>query len=332
MNEKERYRRAYDALPDDYEINMNRILEGKPKRRISKLTAAAAAVLLAFTTVYASSEEIREKFRMWITGRNVEAEIISLDDNTYEVIITMPDGEQIHTTAVSDEPKDPDFWIEHYRNMYEVKENSKGRVILYHQGQCIDITDKFKTFQSTVNISDHESAALTEYCYYQMGDDHLTIAHLINEESGNSLYSVAAAPEYSRTVYECLLPSYETYAGKSSYYVDPHMDLREADTGRFILYYHDQVIDLSSRMQTAEPDLYTPYDGMDKPFCHIAEYRYCYLKVDDCYISVAHETLDEASERPRTGLSILSDENQYVPLYAWDSSEQPVLIAEPPAQ
>ena len=329
MNEKERYQRVYNALPDDYEVDMQKIMEGKPRKRFSRFTAVLAAVLLAFTTVCASNEEIRRKFTMWILGQRVKAEIVTIDEETYEVIITMPDGEQIHTTAQSgDGPKDPEYWIELYRNLYEIKENKEGRIILYHKDAMTDITNEIKDFTEPVPELDEggnpTGGWFKGYGLYQDRENYITVFHRADKE-GNDFYSTSIGSSFVPSYSNIRLATVEAYMKTDTYYEE--MELIYDDT-QYILAYHDEKLDITEQMKDwsyeSKDYLYDEEKGenVDLHSSTVMD-KYCYTKAWGKYITVYlyHCIYEDGSTG--TGWSIIDLEDGYFRVQAGDGTLGP---------
>ncbi|MBR4163460.1 MAG: hypothetical protein IKR11_08060 [Solobacterium sp.] len=329
MNERERYRRAYDALPNDYEADIQKIMDAKPGKGVSRLTAALLALLLAFTTVCAANEEIRRKFTMWILGQGVKAEIVTIDQETYEVIITMPDGEQIHTTAQSgDGPKDPEYWIELYRNLYEIKENKEGRIILYHKDTMTDITNEIKDFAEPVRELDPEGNPTGQwfkgYGFYRDGENYITIFHLEDHE-GKDFYSTSVGSEYVPIYSNISLSTGEAYLKADTYYesITPIYD----DT-RYILAYHDEKLDITDKMKEWGYECKDWYYDEEKGEIVEANSstvidKYCYTRAWGKYITVyfCHSVYEDGSID--TGCGVIDLEDGYYRLEASDGTLAP---------
>lgn len=345
MNEMNRYQSAFDELPDKYNIDLNKIRSSKKTKTITfsgVMTAVLIMLAASFTTVYAVNENFRTDFTMWITGKRTTAEVVQIDDTHYEITITMPDGNALHTTAESVEPMDTQTVIEHYRNIVEVMENDKGKVMFYYQDKIRDITKLFKpvgvSVQETAEDGTLRSITIADYCYYPFEGRYHCIIHLTNEKDGINRYTVMSSLDKNDIVQGgyggYMLPTYEMYSGNTKYYETA--ELRDVGEDTY-LFYHDEQICINDRW--IDWNVSADYEETDvitgETFTvHFVYDAYCYLKVNDIYFSLRkeHSWQDDDPDNICTGWAILDSKEGYTPIKISEGMIAPVPEGEPIAK
>lgn len=339
MNEREQMKKAFNLLPENHELDLAEIR----RSRLARLPAIAILIVaifsMSFTTAYAFNEDFRMDFTMWITGSRTTAEVIQVDESTYDIAITMPDGNQFHATASSDTSLDIEEVIDHYRNLAQVMKDEKGQVMFYYRDKVRNISKLFKPLGVVVETQDADGnkkqITLADYCYYKFADRCYCIVHQVSEEENVDSYSVTfskdsdAFPQMGFAGYR--LPTYEMYVGKTKYYDEPELD--ESINGDY-LYYHDHVIDMAGKWIPWEhsftDETIDPATGKTLTYHHVFE-SYCYIKVDDLYISLRKDSFyqEEDPDNNGGGGMVAYEKDGYIPLRASDGSIVPTPEGEP---
>ena len=324
MNEQERYKKAFSALPHEYDIDPASLAGRKPKSTLSYrklIVIALMAVLLPFTAAFAANADFRSDFSFWILGRTVKAEAVPIDECNYRIIITMPDGNVIEGGYYSDQPVDLETVIASYQNRPQIAEDDEGHVLFYKKNKVRDITALFKALNPEYSMQLQDGSGneipgkVTEYCYYELENRWYCIQHTVSDDGTVDCYNMAEGdtPYSMRFTY---LPSYDEYIGREVYYSEVMIT---EESGKYTLYYHDQRIDITEDLQEWNVWETREFEGPENFVIVRYWYKqYFYLKVDDQYISVftteeiwpASETKESHTQR---GLYWNNSDKGYIP-------------------
>lgn len=212
MNVKERYRSAFDAVSDDLQFDPGHRTYKYSMSLPARIMTVICIICLSFAGAYAADEEFRNEFTIWIQGEGTSMHVTPVDDLTYEIGFTKPDGEEITAEACTDVPRDAEYIAEIYNNLAVTEKDSRGRFMFYYKNHKIDITDRFREFGAVTEIDGHEWI-LADYCYLECDGLYCTIVRWVCEEEGIDRCSTSASqsPVYGGTFGGLSLPSYEEY-------------------------------------------------------------------------------------------------------------------------
>ncbi len=341
MNEKTRYRKAFDDLPENMEIDWDRIRNSRkpsPVRASALITAAAAVFMLSFTSAYALDQNFRSDFNLWITGRKTTAELHEIDAFHYEVLVTLPDGNQVTHymyTDDTDHPLDAEEVIENYENLWEVAENDQGEVMFYWRNKIRNITEYFKPLDIPVEVTDEKSneiisARVSEYCYYELDGRFYCIAHIVSPEHDIDMYTTTGMSMDSHprsSLGGTVLPSYEEYAGIQKTYAEPE---RVREGTREYICYKNMKEDITDRLIPWGYEEDTPWSLEDgtETVCHSVYESFYYFRMDDQYISVFNET-QTIDGSTMESLGLYYDTEGYVPIHTMNGKTAPLPENEP---
>lgn len=157
MTNKERYKRAFSALPSsvliDLEVEKMAQLKKKHKANIAAAAAIICAVIIGGSgTAYAADlGGIREKISIWLHGARTEVEVTDHETDGGYTFSYEHDGETVTMGGggVSIDDDGNETWMSAEEVLLEmndsasVEEDEKGRVWVCYYDQKIEITDLF---------------------------------------------------------------------------------------------------------------------------------------------------------------------------------------------
>lgn len=158
MSNREQYKKAFSVLhtSSDFILEEKKMVRLKKKALLRTFATVAAACLVIVGgsgTAYAANVGgIQRTIQLWIHGDQTNVTIDFDEAGHYSMEYDDEDGNKNEVggggVAIEDDgterPLTDDELIDHLSQAIDVGYNDEGKIMLYFQGQAVDITDKFE--------------------------------------------------------------------------------------------------------------------------------------------------------------------------------------------
>lgn len=162
-------------------------------------------------------------------------------------------------------------------------------------------------------------------------DRYYQIVHVVSPEKGIDQYTSGMSPDSFTQggIDGYTLPPYEEYAGEQKYYEEPQRMI--IGTREYVVYKYLRE-DITDRMIPWGYEEDVPWELEDGTVenCHFVYKSYCYLKMDDMYITVfdlAQTFSGDLNEMDNKGINC--DTKGYLPIMTESGEIPPVPEGEP---
>ena len=161
MMNRDRIKRAFDALQPSHEFYAEEIMNSRRKNYRTLIAVCAAAVVLAFAaTAYAADlGGVRRIITVWFRGEAQSVAMEMVEPGHYELRdssgkLVGEGGSVAFEDDGSERPLTMDELQENLQFSAEAVRDENGRVWIYFQDQKVDITDRFEGNTARIQLRD----------------------------------------------------------------------------------------------------------------------------------------------------------------------------------